>query len=341
MHKILIDTCVWLDIAKDPEQQALLSVIEELVKRQELVLIVPRIVLDEFARNKEKIIKESSQSLSSVFKRVKEAVDKFGDPKKKKIVLEQLNNVDYKIPSLGEAATVSVTRIERLLNDGVIIETTDNIKLRAIQRAIDRKAPFHRQKNSINDAIIIETYATCILSKNSSGIRFAFVTHNKNDFSVLNGNDKIPHPDFANYFSKIKSQYFIKLTEAVHRIRPDLITDVMIEEEWLDQPRSLSEILEAEEEFFDKIWYDRHQSWLHRIKIGKDKIVDKLPEGKYNPNITSKETYDIARKAAKQIEKKYGINNLGPYADFEWGMINGKLSTLRWIIGFEWDMLDT
>jgi len=26
---------------------------------------------------------------------------------------------------------------------------------------------------------------------------------------------------------------------------------------------------------------------------------------------------------------------------FEWGMINGKLSALRWVMGDEWDMLDT
>ena len=157
MHKILVDTCVWLDMAKDPEQQSLLNVIEELVKRNELTLIVPKIVVDEFARNKDKIIKESSQSLSSVLKRVKDVVDKFGDPKKKKAVLEQLNNVDYKIPSLGETAIVSVTRIEKLLKGGTIIEATDDIKLRSVQRAIEKRAPFHRQKNSINDAIIIET----------------------------------------------------------------------------------------------------------------------------------------------------------------------------------------
>ena len=104
MHKILVDTCVWLDMAKDPEQQALLNVVEELMAMNKLSLLVPRIVLDEFIRNKQRIIKESSQRLSSVLKRAKDVVDKFGDPKRKKIVLEQLNNVDYKIPQLGGAS---------------------------------------------------------------------------------------------------------------------------------------------------------------------------------------------------------------------------------------------
>ena len=312
MHKILIDTCVWLDMAKDPKQQGLVNVIEELIRSKELTLIVPRIVLDEFIRNKERVIKEGTKSLSSVIKRAKDLVDKFGDQKKKQDVLEQLSNVDYKIPTLGEAATVLVTRIEGLLKEATIIETTDDVKLRAVQRAIENKAPYHHHKNSINDAIIIEIYTDIIQDDRSSGFRFAFVTHNKNDFSLPNGNDKFPHPDFAMYFSKIKSHYFINLAEAVHRISPELVTDIMIEDEWAEEPRSMSEIIEAEGEFFDKIWYNRHLNWLYRIKIGQDKIVDNVPEGKYQPNVTPREIFEGARKVAKSVEKKYGRKNLGP-----------------------------
>jgi len=318
-------------MAKDPEQQALLSVVEELVKRKELVLIVPRIVVQEFGRNKEKIIKESSQSLSSVFKRVKDVIDKFGDQKKKKAVLEQIDDVGYKLPSLGESAITSITRIEKLFKDATIIETTDDIKLQAVQRAIEKRGPFHRQKNSINDALIIEIYAACIQNNDSASIRFAFVTHNKNDFSLPNGNDKIPHPDIAMYFSKIKSKYYLKFAEAVHSIRPELVTDIMIEDEWSLEPRSLKEIHEAEGEFFDRIWYDRKLVMQSRIKEGLEK--ESPPDIKKG-----------MLASMKRVEAKYGGKAaMRSYYedDFEWGMLNGKLSALRWILGEEWDNLDT
>jgi hypothetical protein len=75
----------------------------------------------------------------------------------------------------------------------------------------------------------------------------------------------------------------------------------------------------------------------------KHKVVDPNPGEpfRYKQNETLREVWKRAMKAATRVEKKYGKKNLGPWDDFEWGMINGKLSALRWVLGDEWDMLDT
>jgi hypothetical protein len=28
-------------------------------------------------------------------------------------------------------------------------------------------------------------------------------------------------------------------------------------------------------------------------------------------------------------------------SDFAWGFLSGKVSAIRWVLGFEWDMLDS
>jgi hypothetical protein len=69
-------------------------------------------------------------------------------------------------------------------------------------------------------------------------------------------------------------------------------------------------------------------------------LQQKLKEGTetINPEI-KKGMFASMRKA----EAKYGKKKLRNYYkdDFEWGMLNGKLSALRWVLGDEWDMLDT
>src|SRR2546421_10343248 len=100
MFHILLNTCVWLDLAKDYQQQAILTALEKLLRQGDIALILPRIVVDEFTRNKVRVIEESSRSLSSTLKRVKEAVEKFGDPRQKHMVLRQLNDVDHRLPTL-------------------------------------------------------------------------------------------------------------------------------------------------------------------------------------------------------------------------------------------------
>jgi hypothetical protein len=342
LFKLLIDTCVWLDIAKDVQQQPLLNALEELISLNEVTLLVPQIVVDEFARNKARAVEDSNRSLSSNLRRVKEAVAKLGDPRETRRVLRQLNEVDYKLPRLSDTATSSIARIEKLFSDSIVIPVTDGAKLRAAQRALDGAAPFHRQRNGIADAILFEMYVDALRTPCPSRTRFAFVTHNTKDFSRAGGDQRLPHIDLEPAFSRVRSLYFTTLGAALKRIAPGLLSEIAFEHEWTQETRTLSEIISVIDELADKIWYDRHQMRRDAIASGKIKII---PAGTYDPK-TARYTIvaDIwagALKSAAKVERKYGIDNVGPYSKFEWGMLNGKLSALRWVLGDEWDMLDT
>jgi hypothetical protein len=116
---------VWLDLARDYRQHAILSALEELIRQEDVELILPRTILDEFARNKRRVVEEGTRSLSTTMKRVKEAVEKFGDPRKRRVVLRQLNDVDHRLPLLGEAAVGAIGQVERLFAVSPIIELRD------------------------------------------------------------------------------------------------------------------------------------------------------------------------------------------------------------------------
>jgi len=336
---LMIDTSVWLDLAKDYSQRSLLSALEELVRMGQISLLIPKLVIEEFRRNKDRVVEESGRSIGSTLRRAKEMLAKLGDEKEKVEAIRQLNEIDQQSVNYRDAASEGVERIEKLFNTSTQVRTTSDIKLAAAERAIKNKAPFHRQRNSMNDAMLIEIFGD--MQKGRGG-HYVFVTHNIKDFSHMGVDEQKPHPDIAKFFSS-KSHYFTKLGDALNKFRPVEFSDIMIEQTWFEPPRRYVEISETIGKLLDQVWYNRHQVWNEKLKSGEAKLIDDHEERGKDPFglRIHRGAWEGAEKSARRVEQKYGLEELGPWDDFEWGMINGKLSALRWVLGDEWDMLDT
>ena len=90
--------------------------------------------------------------------------------------------------------------------------------------------------------------------------------------------------------------------------------------------RKKDEIFDAEEEFFERIWFGRNAKTI--LNEDGEKIFVPRHENGNGGMI-------------ELLLERYGEENLVPEDDFEWRVWNGKLSALRWILGEEWDFLDT
>lgn len=200
-------------------------------------------------------------------------------------------------------------------NDAHGLAFITNQELRLSERAF-----LNNLDNSISNQIYhLERIASILNTPQNYGVRMEFLD------IEMSKEEQLAY--FASHEQKIT-----KIENVLEKLEIGLDNFVAIHQsedyiEEYDLPRDIENISSAIGELLDKIWFDRHLSLRYEVENGKTTVSPEIWKG--------------AQTSAQKVIEKYGEENLGPYSDFEWGMMNGKLSALRWVLGDEWDMLDT
>ncbi len=175
MIHLLVDTSVWLDLAKRRDGQKWIVAVRVLMFQKKLELLVPAVVLDEFERNRGRIEAAMTASVAERFRLLKKDLDEYGGENQHH-ALDLLDDLAHQVPLIGAMTTRNFSDIAELLRKGHRLGPTDDDYARVIQRGLEKKAPFHRSKNSVADALLIELYRSAIDSANLESDRYCFVT---------------------------------------------------------------------------------------------------------------------------------------------------------------------
>lgn len=313
---------VWLDLAKQADGGKMVGMLRELCDQGKIKLIVPQIVVDEFGRNRDRVQEAMTRSVSAKFREVRKAIDEHGRGDGKQKALDGLDNITHQGPLINDLAIQTFDAILNLLHIGKNIKPTAKMQKQVVERALTKRAPFHREKNSVADALIIEMYGAEVKAATDSDC-YCFITHNTKDFSAANGDIRHPHADLVDFFTHPHSRFFNSIQAALIAYLPRELEDLSFEYDFHEEPRALSEVLPYLNKLWDQIWYNRHKNLEYHIETGEHKLVDRW-QRENAQTTTVRSVWAKAQVAARKMEEKYGLDELGPWDDFDWGMLNGK-----------------
>ncbi|MGR6763138.1 PIN domain-containing protein [Paenibacillus sp. T2-29] len=213
MKYLLLDTNIFLDMVfsrtKSSPPETLLR-LDNLLKWETISLIVPEIVIVETQRHIHNLINEIPNNVNNILKMLEESywINIEAElPKYKAVVKETSKSLkEYKLRMETNKENymkgLSV-RVNRLFSKATIIKTDNDLVFNVAKRKLFKKCPLHTNKQSDQDALIIETLLNI---KNYIDIgpkdEIYFISRNYKDFSKSKAESDIFHDDIQHDLSE-------------------------------------------------------------------------------------------------------------------------------------------
>src|SRR5207244_1162826 len=148
----------WFDLAKRKDGQRWIVPIRVLNFQKKLELLVPSVVIDEFERNRPRAEAGVTSSVLDRFRQLRKDLHEYGGDER----LEWLEAMSHQVPMVSSGTLQNFAEISELLRTGSRLEPASAEIEAALNRGLEKKAPFHLDKNSAADALIIELYGAAL-----------------------------------------------------------------------------------------------------------------------------------------------------------------------------------
>ncbi len=158
---------------------------------------------------------------------------------------------EAKINRAIELLESQITDIDALFNQSIFIPISDNAKIKTIDHKRKNKAPFHKKKDSDDDALMF--FSSMDYLKENKIEEFFFISANYTDFAN-NPSDRIVHQDLLEEYNHIQVNYYAEIKDAFNY----LIEHKNLRKyksEWLDSKMAIQIIrIDRSKPFLDQLF---------------------------------------------------------------------------------------
>ena len=219
MIYIILDTNIILDMIFARQNELNKRLVEDFTKllnRDDIRLLIPDIIMDETMRNIDSCLDEIKNKIRKSANEIKD-VHGFNTAndtaflQKLKYAIEAVNMfADFFDDNRNLFSQESITLANSLfqMKNAIILHSSDGVRVAALKRCIEKRAPAHKSKNSSADSLIIEfiLHLDKFVDTLSGDDIIYFVSRNIEDFSTENKEEKnrIFHADIIEDISKSK-----------------------------------------------------------------------------------------------------------------------------------------
>lgn len=246
---LCLDTNVLIDLfemeSKNYSEEVLNKFLSAVLTRS-VILVLPRLILEEWERNYPKKIDKKLKDVNDQEVKLLDKVDSFEFSKHQQDIkekLEEAHKISRRIVKYKHG--LSAQKINRLLriSDTVVIDRTPLSDEKVVEFALNKEAPFfskndgdYRSKNEKNEAadatIFFSLYSYLKTEPLEENETFFFISNNKADYSDEKNSSEL-HSKLKPYASEVKMQFSNNLKGYLDDIENNILKDFVFDMKYI------------------------------------------------------------------------------------------------------------